>query len=869
MADTGNYLVAEPVVVRTAGLPATVLTDLAWPLGWQAAHRVLADRDRLLADGRKLADALEEVIGAGVDPADRPTLIGLRRALFATRRPAAKECRALAALPAGLAGEIVNWIARVPRADDELAAVADAQARDAETAAPTLLRLAGQPEFARALAQAAPSLFDETLRWAADPARVPRNKTLRALAKYLSRAAAKTSPYSTFTVNGTALFAAAGPAVLIPAGTPVRSVAEFDRVLLGHFANQLATRPDLAESLPLRVNPSLHVTDESMRFLSRRPREAIAAVPRTAALSAVLAALAELSASKGMAVRADVTDLLAQRTGLPSAKLAAFLTGLCDRGLLEVCAPIGDQSRHPLADLAAWLRKEGTATDHATAERLDRLSAVVCDPAPIDQPEAHERWQDTVVGLSSELAEAVGTPLPPRREIRRSIFHENAVHRSAELRCAEPAWRPALDDLDVVRRWLAVHDPFLPARVALDDAFERWFGPDAVVPVLDVHRRVQEALGAVGPDEDDDVREHLRSGYPSAPAALARSRSARLRRLHALLGDSLSELDSDGADVARVDPARLAELGRAWPTWVRTPPSVTCYVQPVGTGTGPIGLVVNVVTGGHGRGRGRWSRIVDQAGVPAGARPAEPGGDWVLAEISGAFESALDLATPLVPYEIDYPYTASSRPADERIALGELVVERDPAGGTLRLRCPRLDTTVYPVHSGMMSDLLLPPLARLLITAFGSGYVRHPSWPIGSTLDETDRPADRLPRIEVGRVVVQRARWNFAAADVPTKAKGESAAAHLLRLVSWLRETGVPRRCFARLLPAEADWGERAFDKSRKPVFVDFASGWLVAVLENMLSGWEGVVTFEEALPDPLGQERVTECLVELTGEDR
>ncbi|MGW4798820.1 hypothetical protein ACWEPC_41030, partial [Nonomuraea sp. NPDC004297] len=59
--------------------------------------------------------------------------------------------------------------------------------------------------------------------------------------------------------------------------------------------------------------------------------------------------------------------------------------------------------------------------------------------------------------------------------------------------------------------------------------------------------------------------------------------------------------------------------------------------------------------------------------------------------------------------------------------------------------------------------------------------------------------------------------------------------------------------------------------KSRKPMFLDFSSMSMVSVFKSMTRGFDGVVAFEEALPDPGADPagtldgRVTELVVEIT----
>ncbi|WP_026126605.1 lantibiotic dehydratase [Nocardiopsis xinjiangensis] len=289
-----------------------------------------------------------------------------------------------------------------------------------------------------------------------------------------------------------------------------------------------------------------------------------------------------------------------------------------------------------------------------------------------------------------------------------------------------------------------------------------------------------------------------------------------------------------------------------------TPRSVACYVQPY---TAPDGLraAVNTVSAGHGKGRGRWERLIGQAGGSDTGGPAHlaDADGTVLAEVAGAFGVSVNLRTPVAPYEIDYPFTTGTRPPEQRVALSDLQVRHPGGAGPAQLWSAALDRQVVPVHTGMMADPLMPPAARLLLAAFGQSYLLHPSL---SLLGESGAPGPNgvrfLPRVEVGRATIRRAEWHAPAEQVPRRSPGQRSADHLIELVGWLKRNGVPDRCFVRLDPTGADWAARVFGKSRKPLYLDFSSLSMVAVFENMLRDFSGSVRFEEALPDPVSPER-------------
>jgi len=848
--------VASPFVVRVAGLPFETLASLSSTALRDAVRDVLAVESWLTAEGRALADELHDVIGASREPALRPGLVGLRRSLFRGSTPRAAEWtpRLRAALPSPVAGRVEHWISRFGERDRLTESVAGTLARETDRSGESLLHAVADPAFRHGLAQSSPTLSEQLEKWLVHREGHPPRRVLVRLARYVSRAATKTSPNSTFTTVGAGVWTADGTrALAVGPLPPRRGFLE----LYGPLATELEAAASASDVLRpkmlVRVNPSLTPLGDRLVVMGRPPVEEIASVT---ALPEVARCVVELG--DGWLTLAGLRARLAGDA--PSQKVHAFVDRLVELGVLELRTPVDDQCRDPFGALAGWIEREGGAEWAETARACRELSALIGPPTDLSDVEGHGERLRRIRHAVAELRAHCGRPHDPQGQP--ALVHEHAAFVEPVATAGLPAWREALADLDRLRRWMAPHDSCLPLRLALGSYWGTRFATAGSVPFLVFHQALLADLKRAGTGpEIADLRVLLTPGPPAAAW-----RSPVLRELAGLRGASLDVVlhapgDADG--VARVDPGRLEECVAGMPPAVRPTSSVTWFVQADGRR-----LVVNSAMAGYGRSRCRSLYLIGEANggrLPAGLAPPAPDAPscGVVADSSGDFGHPLNLRLPGGGHELDYPFTRHRDARRPRLALGDLTVERDPATGTLRLRHPGTGAIVTPAHLGMVVDSGLPPALRLLVRGMGA----NPTWLL--------RPAELLapgpdadgtvvaPRIESGLAVLRRATWTVPVALLPRRSAGERDADRLLRLHRWLAGRGIPARCFVR-----ADTGAAAsrVAKSRKPLYVDFDSPWLVAMFERLVAAPATRVTFCEALPSPgPGTHHVTELLVETT----
>ncbi|MFD0663486.1 lantibiotic dehydratase [Thermocatellispora tengchongensis] len=425
-------------------------------------------------------------------------------------------------------------------------------------------------------------------------------------------------------------------------------------------------------------------------------------------------------------------------------------------------------------------------------------------------------------------------------------------------------------------------DPGRPARLALTRVFTATYGEGGTAPWLDFYQTINRLIGgghkaSIG-GVDGATARALCNGPSTTPPDVWRALpfAREQSELTDTVGKAIRFRPADPDGVVRLSPAELDALTRPYGQSVADP--LTCYVQLVES-EGPLRIVLNTVSVGVGRGHTRLARMLRRAGArgydePAVAEEAPDGS--LLVESGAGFDSNLNLRTPGTRYELDYPFTAPGRPEAYRIPVNDLLVAHDSGTDALTLRSRRLGRPLRPVHGGLMAEMWLPPPLRHLIEIFGAPpTLMHASLPLFLPRDHDPRELGLrvLPRLEVGRIVLSRRCWAFPAKEMPLRAKGESDAGYWLRLAEWFAEQDMPERFYVRVVAvSHTTW--RPDLKSRKPMYVDVAMWYSIALLERAIADPGDLVIVTEALPDLDAAPRygaaghVTELTVEVGGEE-
>ncbi|MGY6020846.1 hypothetical protein [Streptomyces spinosirectus] len=796
----------EVVLVRVAGLSRSALSGFHH----QRIDDLLSDRAAAtteLAESAERADAaLFQDVGAHTGE-ERAALVAARRGVRQGDLSRRTAQQAVPVMSGEAAAAFQAWAGARDRLRDLDAQVGDALAAAERDDVEHLRGLCLDPRFHGGLRATSRDLADTARHWATGRTGAPQRKRILRLTRMAARAGAKTSPFSSWMVTIPARWGRPGGTV-----TGERLLAELDGAVVGLLTRALqAALPDSADQ-EVRVNPSLVRIEGGWLFIRAGQREQVVRAAAHPAIEELLRALAPGDTEASLAARVP------GGAGLVSKCLTA--------GLIEHCLPVPDHHPRPWSAWAAVAGERGVAELSAGLTALDAALHTAAAPA--------------AQAAAGQVARHLGVELPPVE------VHEMSVATDWPYHLPDRPDDAALAELDCSRRLLALTDAKFPAKLAAAEHLAARFGADYDVPLT----AALDSLARARLDADDDVGRIIGPAAPPWGADLERCSGSLVREL----GGALSRLTEDVLTLAAKGPLAVADVRRLLGDFPFTHPnrSATFYLQE--TSEAAIRRVVNVVHGGHGRGRGR---LAARADIPVTDLVTTVDEDIV--EIGGLQGSALNSRAATAPRELQYPGATTDRPREQRLPMAAvrvvpgahgLPVLKDEDGGDVR-----------PVHLGMAADLALPAFVRLLEQVFGSAYLIHPSIAVFTpgAPGRTGVPQSATPRVTLGATALQRARWLLRRDEFPGggEPRGSLRAWH-----QWLAAHGLGSRFYLRAW-SSADHG-RGQSKARKPVFVDLTSPLLFADAEKMLRQAEFAIV-EECLPDPLaGTGHVTEYAVEV-----
>jgi hypothetical protein len=806
----------EPwVALRVAGLPADVISGLELHRSADLASRLAGAEKQLGALARTGVTTLFDAVSSCHDVPQRRLLLRLKRRLYG----AAAIGTLLNDIPLvrELSPDLQAELAAIAAVEAEVERLSDAYesvyAEELLTVEATLRRRIVGSDWLGDVLLSSGDLW-QAARWLETPAGAAGSRRLRqesALARYLFRSALRTAPFGGFAaVALLRLPTQPESAPSMQARRHWHSTAQIHHQALQRWISHRLDRTAL-RNLPLRPAPVRQVEQEPP-VVSFPVFSAVGTSVRTEHLGPLMQRV--LSVAEGRSTN-DVCDALAG-TAEEAEVWGQLVDSMVAIGMLTRDLPRTTPDQAGLLELARQLDQLGAAALAGPVRQLAEVLARFPGAAPASRA-AH------IVKLRDSLGlEAPAVPLYVDRTLS-GIRGQDVGITAEEL-------------TEVLRPALAL------ARVSASDQ---------------PHRRLCEAFlarfGADGVCRD-------------VPAFLTElSRDGRLLSRLRRVDTPVSWLDSAVGRAARTATGTCASIDAALFEQLAVPEgpcALAAFVQLEATDrqamrSGDYQVVLNGIQSGRHKYLSRYlggEEPATQAARQSIQERLATADDPMPVEIMPLLGLNFQVHPQLTSWALEIPGDANPQPA-QTIPLADLVLRFDPATARLRVSSTRLGRDIEPVHLGFLRDLNLPDellLIRALSPRIAEDTVAERVKVYG-VLDRVaaagGRPLPRhRPRLEVGRLVLERARWAIPVAELPRPDSKGSSAANFRRLATWREENGLPARGFVRW------WGPRMAHAPAQ--YLDWENPFALAALqrigpkrhEPLPDEW---LLFDELLPRP------------------
>lgn len=854
------------VFVRIAGLPAETMAPFASPFCLDRLALLAAAEAELAAARQVLVDTLFPLVGGAV-PEVRRFLLAVKRDAFNGRPIAGHAARRewrlhlAAALGAGDRVLALEDAAAAARQEFELAYAAEA-ARESRA----LSALLSEGPFLRAVALSSRLAAAQLSQLAAapDPAAPEatsgrREKRLQSSAlRYLSRAACKLSPFSSFTpVALGALDPAAETVEILAEEYRERSLVRVQPAFLDQVSALLLSHPAFQAGLAAQINPTLEeiapgtvrwfrpghwLYDGDQRAMRYTP-DAFLKVALKDPLMIWLSRRPEQSFASFEALR---SALGAELPELAGTRLASRLEQLRRLGFLLLHLPWpsngvpleGVMASRLAASADPGLRRLGGALETLARLEEELPAAAAAGPAIARL----DRQVDEIWSLARQLER--DTDEVPYVRIKENQFFDDVLR--------VPAGNPSAPLLRLPARRLATlleqAEPLMHLSSLADSRFDFLHHLEALlaehwpaageVGIFEAFDRAKALFGAYAEYEKDPRgAESFDRGGLRAVAELAELR----REVRAAA--AAAAVSADG--ITTIDAKRLCSVAAGIPRAYRSEVGPCLFVQPADA-EGRL-WVANRIYEGTGRYSSRFTALLDPAAharfaAPFVSRSGDGGaGRPYLLDLLHAQGDTLNVHRTLTARLLIHPGENADAEPGAPVRLEDLRVRRGGADGLPAL-VDLAGRRYLPVHLGGAAGRYLPTLFRFL-SFFGPSDLR------------LHQPASHLrplgnarirERLILGDLVLQRQRWIFDQEDLPPELFSGSLADAYRAVDGWRRRHAMPEKVFL----IENVHHPHRLDLY-KPQYLDLGSPLFVALLGAALKAHRGLVSFEEMLPEP------------------
>jgi hypothetical protein len=865
MSDSNLWNGDAPVIVRIAGLPAPIMDAFGSEICSASLQEEAHLRHQLERCRVKLIHRLQAVIPNSPPPLRR-LLLDVKRDSFNQRRLARHRSSScwpeLERIAGPLVQEIVELEEQIAGWEKTFDGLYQVEHERQKRALSTMIE---NPVFLRGLSLASPLLARSRSRLGCQPERKER-KLRESLARYISRAALKLSPFSTFTRLALGVVCPDMERAiirLVGAHWHEISLLRLKRYLLDQYCQALLQYPPFTDKLPVALNDTVEeIAPNRFRFHmhgSRRLDEKSGKMryfpPALVKVELSPSRLAQIQAALAGSptnLRTFVERLEQLSPELAGPETAQLISKLLQIGLLRSILPWPSNEVHLERRMLDHLRSlpRNPRLD-IVIEGLESIVALEAGYSSTSTPDESVDQIDRLLGPIWESLTALGQlggTAEYARGKRIDLFEDVFLLASSDARrpelvqISEAAARDVLETMEPVNKLSVLYSwryDFLSSLSAL--AARTWPGPREM-GVIEVFSSIQplwrEYLQRIAANRGKRKRETFNPLELPHLDELAQVRGR-------IWEEVVRSVRSENGE-SRIDRHALATALKDIPEHCRPLVGPCLFLQPTGQDL----WVVNGLFEGTGRYSSRYTTVMPHElcyrytrHLAACSRLEQNGEAAELLDLMCTQGDTLNLHYAQTPHVLEIPGETAAVPNDSKLLIGDLRIRFSGDPSTLPYLVDTRGRHYLPVHLGGTNLRYMPVLLKFL-SLFGPGDLKPIVPPPGSrTLCDTTV----LERLKIGNLILRRKRWIFPAKPVLDSLNGLSEAQAYATVNRWRSNLGIPDHAFViEKVPHEY------MDELYKPQYIDFTSPLFAAIFRSILAGGQEQISLDEMLPSPV-----------------
>ncbi|MBW8682962.1 lantibiotic dehydratase [Chitinophaga rhizophila] len=822
------------LLVRYAGMPLSVLQTAQLTDTTSAIEQQWLLEQQLHKEKAAICDLLYDLINQSTDPKERVQLLQLKRDIFNDKLPAK--------LPAAAPPSIHAYVQLILHKKEMQQLRSLGYDQLLIQARHELQQYARQESLRKGILLSSPVLYEQLNNFAVADCNRFRSKELKneySLVRYVSRMAAKTSPFSTFTYVGRGAIA---PAASNAESASVHSSVRLHNGLFSYLRLLMIYHPVLNEIVELRLNVTATLQQEEISFLVNYFN--VEAFQRLPARNLPLWLYHYFKEHiKPVSIGALTDHLCTQIPDTDRAVIKSFLLKLVINGLLEPhigCAAIDPEwDRQLMNFLLPYRQLLVVASLHTVLVQL-QLAKTAYVNAPSDQ--RFQLLRDTSLLVNeqflrlqqqADLPDETTAPdgsfelfrFQARKFLPQDIFYEDTYTTDIPA-LPEAGITPFIAAVSKLCILLQPFDGLQEERQSMLRFFTTHYEGTASIPVTrfyhDYYRQEKKPAAAAVKQDRKDI---------PLPDTLQLTATADEIQL------------TPATDI----PAVSNHTGGVFAQLYKD------QHQYKG--------VVNAVLPGMGKVAGRFLHLMDPV-VTSDFRAWNTSlhENCLLLELNDGSAFNANIHPPLLSYEVCMPGGNNSYAEEGRISLQDIVVRYDADNNALMLFHTGYNKVVYAYDLSLESFYNRSHFYRLLahfntdcrvpLRALMQAVDNHYSAPL-----QADNTVIIKPRICFGdHVILRRKGWLIRTAAIPVSGNEETSAAYFERLNTWRISNGVPEQVFLFLrsawIPPTTGQQSQLQRDDYKPQYISFTHPLLVSLFRKVLSRAGEWCYLEEMLPD-------------------